>query len=209
MKFRDGYWGLKKGVFLRNPVELRDASIGKSILTLYSATGRVEHRGATLNSPLLTTEISSPFKDVIRIRTSHFKGISEKGPSFILDEGKSEDVIIGDDGGVASFASGALKVSLDRQAPSWELCFTRNGKFLTRAMGRQGGHMTVETPHYQGYAPEEGETFMCEYLGLSVGETVYGLGERFTHFVKNGQSVDIWNADGGTASEQTLSLIHI
>lgn len=28
-----------------------------------------------------------------------------------------------------------------------------------------------------------------------------GLGERFTPFVKNGQAIDIWNEDGGTASE--------
>ena len=38
-------------------------------------------------------------------------------------------------------------------------------------------------------------------LGLGVGELVYGLGERFTPFVKNGQVVDLWNEDGGTSSE--------
>jgi alpha-D-xyloside xylohydrolase len=35
---------------------------------------------------------------------------------------------------------------------------------------------------------------------LSPGETIYGLGERFGPFVKNGQTVDIWNEDGGTDS---------
>jgi alpha-D-xyloside xylohydrolase len=40
-----------------------------------------------------------------------------------------------------------------------------------------------------------------------VGELVYGLGERFTAFTKNGQSVDIWNADGGTSSEQAYKNI--
>ena len=38
-------------------------------------------------------------------------------------------------------------------------------------------------------------------LALGVGEIIYGLGERFTPFVKNGQTVDIWNEDGGTASD--------
>ena len=38
-------------------------------------------------------------------------------------------------------------------------------------------------------------------LSLAPGECVYGLGERFTAFVKNGQVVDIWNEDGGTASQ--------
>ena len=43
--------------------------------------------------------------------------------------------------------------------------------------------------------------FVRAQLELDVGEKVYGLGERFTNFVKNGQVVDIWNEDGGTASE--------
>ena len=42
-----------------------------------------------------------------------------------------------------------------------------------------------------------------EALSLSVDEQVYGFGEQFTPFVKNGQSVRIWNEDGGTSTEQT------
>ncbi|MDR1074679.1 MAG: hypothetical protein LBL45_13615 [Treponema sp.] len=29
-----------------------------------------------------------------------------------------------------------------------------------------------------------------------MGEYVYGFGERFGPFIKNGRSVDMWNADG-------------
>src|SRR5690606_34414943 len=32
-------------------------------------------------------------------------------------------------------------------------------------------------------------------------------GERFGALVKNGQSVDIWNADGGTSSEQAYKNV--
>lgn len=46
-----------------------------------------------------------------------------------------------------------------------------------------------------------GEAFILEQLAIDVGEYIYGLGERFTPFVKNGQVVDMWNEDGGTASE--------
>ena len=42
---------------------------------------------------------------------------------------------------------------------------------------------------------------------LGVGELVYGLGERFGPLVKNGQTVDIWNADGGTSSEQAYKNV--
>ncbi len=49
--------------------------------------------------------------------------------------------------------------------------------------------------------------FMHEQLSLGVGENVYGLGERFSAFVKNGQAVDIWNQDGGTSSEQAYKNV--
>ena len=48
---------------------------------------------------------------------------------------------------------------------------------------------------------------MHEQLDLGVGELVYGLGERFGPLVKNGQSVDVWNADGGTSSEQAYKNV--
>ena len=215
MKFRDGYWGLKKGVYLRNPVELRDTDVSDSQLTLYSATKKLHHRGATLNCPILTTEITSPFENVIRIRTIHYKGRRERGPAFKLDSAESDRVTIKNDESGSSLCSGDLTVRLDRKDPvmeavsysAWELKFFHKDKYLTRSSGRHSGHMTVDVPHYWNYSPEEGETFMCEYLNLSVGESIYGLGERFTPFVKNGQTVDIWNEDGGTASEQTYKNI--
>jgi alpha-D-xyloside xylohydrolase len=48
---------------------------------------------------------------------------------------------------------------------------------------------------------------MLERLRLPVGASVYGLGERFTPFVKNGQVVDTYNQDGGTASEQAYKSL--
>lgn len=45
---------------------------------------------------------------------------------------------------------------------------------------------------------------MFERLDLGVGETVYGLGERFTALVRNGQTVETWNRDGGTSIRAVL-----
>ena len=42
---------------------------------------------------------------------------------------------------------------------------------------------------------------------LSPGEQVYGLGERFGAFNKVGQSITLWNADGGTSSEQAYKNV--
>ncbi|HUX50204.1 MAG TPA: hypothetical protein VMW73_05365, partial [Spirochaetia bacterium] len=64
MKFRDGYWGLKKDVTLHSPVEVRDIEKGNGTLTVYSACKRVAHRGDTLNAPMLTMRFSSPSPDI-------------------------------------------------------------------------------------------------------------------------------------------------
>ncbi len=209
MKIRDGYWGLKEGVLLHNPVEIRDTEVTPDSLTLYSATRKIHHRGTTLNCPLLTTEITSPFADVLRVRTVHFRGEKKKGPGFELLEGCTGDVVIQDDGFCSSITSGNLEARIERRDPfteatpysGWELVFSHKGKKLTSVSGRHSGHVTLDSQVNGHYEASQKETFMVEYLNLSVAETVYGLGERFTAFVKNGQTVDIWNEDGGTSSE--------
>ena len=57
-----------------------------------------------------------------------------------------------------------------------------------------------------GLAPRR-RRYLHEQLDLGVGELVYGLGERFGPLVKNGQTVEIWNADGGTSSEQAYKNV--
>ena len=44
-------------------------------------------------------------------------------------------------------------------------------------------------------------------MDLDIGEKVYGLGERFTPYVKNGQTVETWNEDGGTCTEISYKSI--
>ena len=208
MKFRDGYWGLKQGVQLLNPVEIRDSEHTDTTLTLYSATRKIHHRGATLNCPILTTEISSPHDDIIRVRTTHFQGGVDAGPHFPLSQGTPE-VCVSSGEQLSSLSSGKLVASIEKKDPvmeaiahsSWALTFLREGKKLTEVSGRHSGHMTMDSQLSGNYQSGEKETHMCQYLTLSVGETIYGLGERFTPFVKNGQAVDIWNEDGGTSSE--------
>ena len=78
----------------------------------------------------------------------------------------------------------------------WKLEFKDGNKVITSSGWRGMG--IVET---------EGKRYIHQQLALGVGECVYGLGERFTSFVKNGQSVDIWNDDGGTSSEQAYKNI--
>src|SRR5699024_12240726 len=89
------------------------------------------------------------------------------------------------------FASGRLTARVALQGP-WHVDYLWDGEVLTSSTGRSIGYAQVE-----GEGP-----YVHEQLSLDVGEHIYGLGARFGAFVKNGQSVDIWNADGGTTSEQ-------
>lgn len=52
-----------------------------------------------------------------------------------------------------------------------------------------------------------GDRYVYEQLTMGVSENIFGLGERFGAFVKNGQVVDVWNEDGGTASEQAYKNV--
>jgi alpha-D-xyloside xylohydrolase len=51
------------------------------------------------------------------------------------------------------------------------------------------------------------EHYIFTQTTLSVGESVHGLGERFGAFNKVGQAVTLWNADGGTSSDQAYKNI--
>lgn len=195
MKFNHGYWMLRHGVSIEQPVDVRDAVIAQHTATIYSATKKVRTKGDTLNAPLLKTEISSPLPDVIRVRWSHHEGKRSLGPAFMLSADASHKPQIERGEEEIVLNAGGLTAHI-RTAPNWGLEFKQNGKRLTGSAARGVGYVT-----------DNGQTYFREMLDLGVGEQIYGLGERFSNFVKNGQTVDIWNEDGGTSSEQAYKNI--
>ena len=84
--------------------------------------------------------------------------------------------------------------------------FWRGGERLTGSSKRDLACMKT---NWTGMAYDHGpeDAYMREQLDLGVGELIYGLGERFGAFVKNGQSIDIWNEDGGTSTEQSYKNV--
>lgn len=196
MKFSNGYWLIREGVTLAAPEEIRDMEISDGKLILYAATKPIRHRGDTLDGPVLTFEYSSPFPDVISVKVSHFMGMNEKGPSFELykEEGFKPEISQSDDQIILK--SGRLSMRV-KKTPGWAVDFFYDGKYITGSSRKDTAYLTVA-----GDGP-----YMRERLELGVDEYIYGLGERFTPFVKNGQVVDIWNEDGGTSSEQAYKNI--
>ena len=194
MKFTDGYWLLRDGVRASYPVHVHDVEQSPGVLTVHAPTHRVRSRGDLLKGPVLSVELSSPLPDVVRVRVTHFAGGVRRGPDFPLCEAISGATTeVGERS--ASLTSGALTATVGLDP--FSLTFTSGGRLLTTSGTRSLALMDLE----------DGSSHLREQLELGVGTSVYGLGERFGPLVKNGQSVDIWNADGGTSSEQAYKNV--
>jgi alpha-D-xyloside xylohydrolase len=195
MKFTDGQWLLQPGVTAHYATEVRSATTQSDRLVLDVPVRPIRDRGDTLQGPLLTVTLSSPMAGVIRVRIEHFAGGLPRGPQIPLRPQESAAIEVEDGEEFATLTSGELTARV-RKKP-WAVFFEANGRVLTTSGWRGIAYM-----QFSGRG-----NHVVEQLSLGVGENVYGLGERFTAFVKNGQVVEIINKDGGTASEQAYKNI--
>ncbi|UED87685.1 alpha-xylosidase [Streptomyces profundus] len=198
MKFTDGYWLIRDGVRATFATRVAEARIDEDRLTLYGSVRPAQagqSRGGTLNSPLLTVECFSPAEGVIGVRSTHHAGAVDRGPHFALASADGHSAKTRTAGSTVELTSGPLALRVDTEEP-WRLDFQAEGRTLTSA-GKRGTGYVTDPDHHHSVAQ----------LDLGIGELVYGLGERFTPFTKNGQTVDIWQADGGTASEQAYKNV--
>ncbi|MFC0216720.1 alpha-xylosidase [Paenibacillus chartarius] len=196
MKFSHGYWMPKEGYTIQNPIDVREVNTSGGTVTVYAATRQVRHKGDTLNGAMLTGEFSSPMPDVIRVRWTRHAGMRQRGPAFELHQLQDGIASTEQTPDHVTLTSGSLSVKLSKRG-TWGAEFAYEGRRLTGTSHRGAAHITTA----------DKAVYVREQLDLGVGETIYGLGERFTPFVKNGQVVDIWNEDGGTSSEQAYKNV--
>ncbi|MBP2099614.1 alpha-xylosidase [Enterococcus rivorum] len=194
MKFTDGYWMTKKGYTIQTPKEVFTFDTTKETVTLYAPYKKIEGRGDTLNMGMSTITLSSPLEDMISVKIIHHEK-NNPGPVFELQKEETHPSI-DESQQELSFTSGSLKAKIALN-DKFRLQFFGHNQLLTESpFGAQGEINHVDGTHY-----------MREQLALGVDEQIYGLGERFTPFIKNGQTVDSWNEDGGTGSEQAYKNI--
>lgn len=221
MKFTDGFWQLRPGVTALHAQEAydvwqTDATPDGPGLVITAPTAVIAKRGDTLNRAVLTVTLSSPLEGVVRVRIAHHVGGTWHG-GFALPgaiAGGAGEAAVTADGGVLT--TGGLTARIAAGAP-WSLSFAHEDRVLTssghksQAYVRLGSEAQVDTGivgNARGGTPRPQErVFVHEQLDLGVGEVVYGLGERFGPVAKNGQSIEIWNADGGTSSEQAYKNV--
>lgn len=196
MKFTDGHWHVRRGMTVLHPAEVRSVTATEHSMTVLAPTRVIRHRGDTLDRPVVTVTYSSPAENVIKVRIAHLTGGLPQYPAFAVAEqpGNLVKIDVGEDAGVLT--SGRLSVRVHRGS-GWQVQFEADGRVLTSSTGKAVG--IVDT--------DSGEHYVHEQLELGVDEHIYGLGERFGPLVRNGQVVDIWNADGGTSSEQAYKNV--
>ena len=195
MKFSDGYWEMRAGMTPHYAAQVHEVEVEEDTLTVFAPVGKLRERGHTVNQPLLTVEFSSPMENVIRVHVLHHKGKVHHKPDFAIYSGAIPKVMITDNENAATLTSGDLSVRVCK-TDDWLVEYSGGEKIITSSGWRALGF--VDTPDGR---------YLHEQLSLGVGECVYGLGERFTAFVKNGQVVEMWNQDGGTSSEQAYKNI--
>lgn len=190
MKFSHGAWQWSEGV---TPICVRrvDQYRIEADSLLVCALDRYGNEGADkFEGLVLELRISSPMPDVIRVQIRHHSP-QERGPvGFDLDYGlRCSDVQVRDEQDHLIFTSGRLSVRIRKS--NWQMQFEAGGSVITGGGYDSLGYMQVACAG----------NYLMQRLSLGVGECIYGMGERFGPLVRNGQSVVIWNEDGGTTSD--------
>ncbi len=196
MKFLNGGWLVKDGFSVKYAANIYTANIEPKKLTLFCPFGSpIYNAGMTLDGGILTIEVTSPREDVITTKLINFKKDRSNCPKFGLNE-TDPDVEIDETDDKWTFTSGRLTLEIAK-GETIDFKYLYDGKVIAHSGWRAKGLVT----------DPEGQLHVSEQLDLAVGEKIYGLGERFTNFIKNGQTVDIWNEDGGTGTEQAYKNI--
>lgn len=218
MKFSDGFWLNQRGYEVDYAVQAYEVTTTDHSITLLVTPQTIYNRAMTLGGVTLEITYSSTQENVIRVSIQHFKGALHNEPKFELHADQGYTPKITNEQDYAELISGDTVLRISK-GQSWDVSYTYKGKRLTGGAWRSTSyiqenrfraenrcHAKCDDTFWSDPADPR-STYIREQLALSVGECIYGFGEKFTTFVKNGQTVDIWNADGGTCSEQSYKSI--
>ncbi len=197
MKFTNGYWLIRNNFTMTYATQAIRIEKTEKTLHVLTAGIHVRGRGDMMGGGTLDVTFTAPRENIIRVQVTHFAGVRPKEPRFETYEEEVQPEIAETEKEVV-FRSGRLSAHVSKSTEQWRVDYYDGEKLLTSSEYHSMGHAKDKST---------GKTYMSESLMLDVGECVYGLGERFAAYVKNGQTIDMWNADGGTSSEQAYKNI--
>ncbi|QTL98631.1 alpha-xylosidase [Iocasia frigidifontis] len=209
MKFTEGYWLRSERA---NAIYASQAYIVEKIpngMRVVAPERVIHSREGALDVATITTEFTSTAENVIGVRSYHYEAY-ESGEATFKKNTNPQEVTVSIDEDEAVMTAGQLTVRVNRK--EWQYQFEVEGKVLTSCGFRNLAYMQYDRKDATRF-PEDNylladyKPYMLTELVLQPGECVYGLGERFTAFVKNGQVVETWNEDGGTSSQVAYKSI--
>lgn len=215
MKFTDGFWMLRPGVKASYAQEAYELYREGNSLVVTAPSRVIKERGNVLNLPVLDVIFTPAAEGVIKVRIVHHSGAIARRRFETNEVDGFGSIEITEDGAVVT--AGRVRAEIKKGAP-WDVSFWDGDTRLTGSGSKSVAYMTLndiatvteEPAGITGVSTTglaHAKNYVHEQLDLGVGELIYGLGERFGHFVKNGQTVESWNADGGTSSEQAYKSI--
>ena len=212
MKFANGFWVTQKGYDVKFASQPYEITTTKNSITVLVTSAVIENRGMTLQGPNLEITYSSTCEDTIKVHTVHYKGGLDNSPHYELNEDANFQPVINDTEEYIEMISGNTKVVIGKSA--WDVQFYYKDRHLTGNTWRATSYITEnqysvdarkelnKDNDFFDYPVTDNASYVREQLKTDIGECIYGFGEKFTPFVKNGQNVEIWNSDGGTCTDQ-------
>jgi alpha-D-xyloside xylohydrolase len=207
MRFTEGRWRTREGINHNWMGHCERLSIDEAASTVELSLIQPQHsRGNQLNTGTLTANLSTPIEGITALNLTHWAGEHSNGPDFEFDLPSTppKATIAHKPKESLSYTTGPLNLNVNTSPNKLDFTYTSNGKHLTAHSFRSLAFVT--SSNHSAYNPEHGQfatrkNHILTSLDLSVHEKLYGLGERFGAFVKNGQSIDIFADDGGSSSE--------
>ena len=218
MKFSDGFWLNQRGFNVNYAVMAYEITTTPNSITVFATSSAIYNRAMTLGGVTFEITYKSTAPDVIKVSVVHHKGTLKNAPKFELneDQGYIPEIKTGED--FAEMTSGSTKVRI-KKGFDWDVEFSYKGKRLTGGAWRATSYIeenqfradnrinSMRDDSFWSYPADEHNTYIRDRLTLGIGECIYGFGEKFTTFVKNGQNVEMWNSDGGTCSDQSYKCV--
>lgn len=218
MKVADGFWLSKKGYEVNYASQAYKVETTENAIKVLATPYTVMNRGMTLGGPNLEITYSSTCENTIKVHIDHYRGGLDNIPRFELNEDPNFKPVINRSEDSVELISGDTKVVI-RIADDWDVQFYYKDRHLTGGAWRSTSIIHENQFHANArmelqeddqdfnYPQDPNRTYIREQLKTDIGECIYGFGEKFTPFVKNGQVVEIWNSDGGTCSDQSYKNI--
>ncbi len=218
MKVADGFWLSKKGYNVNYASQAYKVETTANSIKVLATPYTVKHRGMTLGGPNLEITYTSTSENIIKVHIDHYRGGLDNIPQFELNEDtgyvpsitRTEDEVI--------MVTGDTKLVI-KTGDEWDVAYYYKDKYLTGGAWRSTSIISEsqftanarlnlqEDDEFFNYPQDAHTTYIREQLKTDIGECIYGFGEKFTPFVKNGQVVETWNNDGGTCSDQSYKNI--